>query len=154
MVRREIIQDGVRISTKPFPNNLSCKVIADAVLRRQGTKPEIRIFVQGLDNVKGMTVADSVLLMTVIRSVIAEAQMISEGMKPSEKETKKAREDGQGKERKGEMPKNKMRQAAIEGCRDAVSRQIEATHDEPDICDQGVAHEIAFLRSCASGRRF
>jgi len=43
-----------------------------------------------------------------------------------------------------------MRQAALEFCRDAVSRQIEATHDEPDICDQGVAHEIAFLRSCAS----
>jgi len=48
------------------------------------------------------------------------------------------------------MPRIEMRQAALEFCRDAVSRQIEATHDEPDICDQGVAHEIAFLRSCAS----
>ena len=107
MIRREIIQDGVRISTKPFPNNLSCKVIADAVLRRQGTKPEIRIFVQGLDNVKGMTVADSVLLMTVIRSVIAEAQMISEGMKPSEKETKKAQKMGKAKKEKGRCRKTK-----------------------------------------------
>jgi len=38
----------------------------------------------------------------------------------------------------------------LEFCRDALARQVEATYDDPGICDRGVAHEIAFLRLCAS----
>ena len=49
-----------------------------------------------------------------------------------------------------EMLTVKMRPTTLEFCRDALTRQIEATYDEPTICDQGVAHEIAFLRLCAS----
>ncbi len=37
----------------------------------------------------------------------------------------------------------------LEFCRDSVARQIEATYDEPAICDQGVAHELRFLRTAA-----
>jgi hypothetical protein len=48
-----------------------------------------------------------------------------------------------------ETQKVEMTSATLEFCRDALIRQIEATYDEPAICDLGVAHELAFLRSCA-----
>ncbi len=43
----------------------------------------------------------------------------------------------------------KMTSGTLEFCRDALIRQIEATYDEPAICDRGVAFELQFLRTCA-----
>jgi hypothetical protein len=45
--------------------------------------------------------------------------------------------------------KVEMTSDTLEFCRDALIRQIEATYDEPAICDRGVAFELQFLRSCA-----
>jgi hypothetical protein len=75
MVRREIIQDGVRIFIAPFAktaNNARCKVSAEVVTRRGGERREARIFVQELD-VRGMAISDAVLLMAAIRTIVAEA---------------------------------------------------------------------------------
>lgn len=42
-----------------------------------------------------------------------------------------------------------MSAETLEFCRDALVRQIEATYDEPAICDRGVAFELRFLRAAA-----
>lgn len=42
-----------------------------------------------------------------------------------------------------------MSAETLEFCQDALARQIEATYDEPGICDRGVAFELRFLRAAA-----
>ena len=47
------------------------------------------------------------------------------------------------------MQQVRMSDDTLEFCKDALIRQIEATYDEPGICDRGCRNELAFLTACA-----
>jgi hypothetical protein len=42
-----------------------------------------------------------------------------------------------------------LSEGTLEFCRDMLIRQIEATYDEPSICDHGCQYELKFLGVCA-----
>ncbi len=91
MMRREIIEDGVRLYAMPFAASsphARCRVAAEVTVRLGSYKRNTKIFIAGLDTVRGLSISDTVLLMNTVRKVMAEAASIVEEGKATQPKTK------------------------------------------------------------------